>query len=89
MKNLLRQPTGMRIKDHFTYLTGRCLTDCKPSLNYNILFFLIRIPALNKTDYRPCDVEIAKKAREYYFNGTITAEDLKQFINLNTDVQFW
>ena len=27
--------------------------------------------------------------REFYFNGTIGPEDLKQFINLNSDVQFW
>ena len=49
----------------------------------------IRIPALNKSDYGPCDVHISQKARRFYFGGNITAEDLKQFINLNSDVQFW
>ena len=48
-----------------------------------------RIPTLNKSDYGPCDVLVSQKARQFYFNGNITADDLKQFINLNTDVQFW
>ena len=30
-----------------------------------------------------------RMAREFYFGEEITEDDLKQFINLNTDVQFW
>jgi len=48
-----------------------------------------RIPALNKSDFGACDVEVAKAARQFYFQDNITSEDLQQFINLNTDVQFW
>merc|ERR1712110_1305668 len=46
-----------------------------------------RIPALNKSDFGACDVEVAKAARHFYFQDNITSEDLQQFINLNTDVQ--
>ena len=32
---------------------------------------------------------LVRMAREFYFGEEINEDDLKQFINLNTDVQFW
>ena len=32
---------------------------------------------------------ILRMARQFYFGEEINEDDLKQFINLNTDVQFW
>ena len=32
---------------------------------------------------------VLRMARQFYFGEEITEDDLKQFINLNTDVQFW
>ena len=34
-------------------------------------------------------LSLLRKARQFYFGEEITEDDLKQFINLNTDVQFW
>jgi hypothetical protein len=44
---------------------------------------------LNGTDFGDCDVEVATAAREFYFQGNITSEDLKQYINLWSDVEVW
>jgi len=43
----------------------------------------------NGSDAGPCDTQISRMAREFYFGEEINEDDLKQFINLNTDVQFW
>merc|ERR1712170_308182 len=48
-----------------------------------------REPRLNGSDITPRDIEISRLAREFYFGEEITEDDLKQFINLNSDVQFW
>ena len=37
----------------------------------------------------PSSLSVLRKARQFYFGEEITEDDLKQFINLNTDVQFW
>ena len=34
-------------------------------------------------------LSVLRMARQFYFGEEITEDDLKQFINLNTDVQFW
>ena len=42
-----------------------------------------------RSDFGECDVEVARLAREFYFGDTIDEDDLKQLINLNSDVQFY
>jgi len=44
---------------------------------------------LNGSDITECDIIISTFARQFYFGDTIDQDDLKQFINLNSDVQFW
>ena len=41
------------------------------------------------SDITTRDIEISRLARQFYFGEEITEDDLKQFINLNSDVQFW
>ena len=53
------------------------------------VYIFDRETRLNGTDIRECDKDIARLARYFYFGDSINSEDLKQFINLNSDVQFW
>ena len=50
---------------------------------------LFRETRLNGSDFSDCDIEVSRMAREFYFGEDITEDDLQQFINLNSDVQFW
>ena len=50
---------------------------------------LFRETRLNGSDFSDCDIEVSRMAREFYFGESITEDDLQQFINLNSDVQFW
>ena len=53
------------------------------------MIILFRETRLNGSDFSDCDIEVSRMAREFYFGETITEDDLQQFINLNSDVQFW
>ena len=53
------------------------------------MYIFDRETRLNGSDITECDIIISTLARQFYFGGTIDQDDLKQFINLNSDVQFW
>ena len=54
-----------------------------------LMIILFRETRLNGSDFSECDIEVSRMAREFYFGESITEDDLQQFINLNSDVQFW
>ena len=54
-----------------------------------LMIILFRETRLNGSDFSDCDIEVSRMAREFYFGESITEDDLQQFINLNSDVQFW
>ena len=53
------------------------------------VYIFDREPRLMGADITDCDREISRLARQFYFGEDINEDDLKQFINLNSDVQFW
>ena len=48
-----------------------------------------RLAAFSAFSAFSASLYVLRKARQFYFGEEITEDDLKQFINLNTDVQFW
>ena len=88
----LRVPESQLIADHLIRLTK--ITSFS---SYWFKFNKVRGPTyifdrearLNGSDITECDIMISTLARQFYFGDTIDQDDLKQFINLNSDVQFW
>jgi len=46
---------------------------------------LFRTPALNGSDWEPCDPYIAEMTRRFYFNETFSASKIQDWVNLISD----